>query len=173
MKTFITLIAVFAFVSQGYAKAKFYSRSELVTKATVIAIIELEEPVEIKPDPFANSTRGEYWTYSTKAKAKVVKMIKGEISREFELYGGEGFICARCTLAKGKYLAFLKKDGAYWAGLNWHLSLRPITEGKVEWYAQGQEQSYSTSPMAYQPLNRVVAEVEEILAKKAESERTK
>ena len=175
MKTLLTLVVTLILVcSHADAKAHFQARSELITKASVIAIIELQEPEAAKPDrdagqqgPFgADGVVGKTWTYSTQAKAKLVKLIKGEIPKEFMIYGGESFICAQCTLAKGKYLAFLNKDGDCWVGSNWQLSLRPIKGDKVEWYVS-EEQKF---PMKNQALDKVLAEIQEILAKTKKGE---
>jgi hypothetical protein len=56
---------------------------------------------------------------------------------------------------KGRFLAFLTKDGDLWVGANWQLSLRPIQNEQVEWYVTD-EQRY---PMRFQKFDDVVAEV--------------
>jgi hypothetical protein len=60
-------------------------------------------------------------------------LLKGDLPETFTIYGAESFICARCPLSKGLFLAFLKKDRGLWTGSNWHLSLRSITDGKLDW----------------------------------------
>lgn len=162
-----TLAAILGFVlvlaSQGHGKAYFFSRTELVQKSLVIAIIELGEPGPSKPnadsDPFVEQAHGTTWAYQKSAKAKVVRIIKGEIPPEFILHVDETFICAQCTLSKGRFLAFLQKDKDLWVGTNWHLSLRPIKDGKIEWY-QGED---LMKPMTFQPEAAVLEEIRKLL----------
>lgn len=167
MKSFVILFTLLVMVCQrSEAVAYFQGRSEMIQNADVIVIIELQEPVEAKADPaagnvdpFTNAAQGKAWSYRKQATAKVIRWIKGEVPKGFNLYGDEGFICAQCNLAKGKYLAFLKKDGVYWAGSNWQLSLRPIRGDEVEWYVKGEERG----AMQYQNLEGVVSEVRDVM----------
>lgn len=152
----------------AFGKAYFYKRSELIDKAQVIAIIDVGEPAATPPevrgeDPFELANRN--WNYRQQAKVRVEKILKGQLPREFTLYGKESFICAHCELAKGRFLAFLTKDGDLWVGANWQLSLRPIREGEVEWYVS-EEQRF---PMKFQKLDDVVAQIQEAM-KKPQSE---
>lgn len=174
MKIFTALSSGLALLSSHVeGKAYFQTRSELITKATVIAIIDLQEPQAAKADPsrgkvdpFANTVTGKIWRYSTQSKATLITVIKGEPPKTFTLYGGESFVCAQCNLAKGRFLAFLTKDGDYWSGSNWHLSLRPIKDEKVEWHVS-EEQRW---PMEYQNLAKVTADINAILSKNANCE---
>jgi hypothetical protein len=126
----------------------------------VIALVSLEQPESARPagkavDPFAENASGKNWTYSQQTKVSVEKVLKGKIPDNFVMYGGESFICAQCTLSKGRFLAFLGKDGDLWVGANWHLSLRPIKDDEVEWYIS-QEQRF---PMKFQKLADVLAQI--------------
>lgn len=148
-----------------HGKAYFYSQDELIRKAEVIVIIDLGEPVIPKAeavDPFMEADdgrRGKTWNYRQCAKAKVIEVIKGKIDGKFMMYGGETFICAQCNLGKGRFLAFLTKDGKMWVGANWHLSLRPVTDGKIEWFPPN-EQRY---PMTMQAQDAVLGQVRRVL----------
>jgi hypothetical protein len=160
------LVLLFMSTLGGYGKAYFYTRSELIGKATVIAIVTIAAPEASKPvdaDPFAaeGGVTGKLWTYGQQAKVRVEKVIKGEIPYEFVMHGKESFICAQCVLSEGRFLAFLAKDGEMWVGANWHLSLRRIENGKADWYVS-EEQRYPLEP---RKLEEVVAEIEEALAK--------
>lgn len=153
---------MFASSWSAFGKAYFFTRTELIQKAAAIAIVEIEEPEPAKPtgndqqDPFAgNSVTGKKWVYGQQAKVRVQKVLKGDLPKEFTLYGQESFICAQCALTKGRFLAFLAKDGDLWVGANWQLSLRPIQNEQVEWYVTD-EQRY---PMKFQKFDDVVAEV--------------
>jgi hypothetical protein len=165
MKTFTVIIAlVLASSWCAFGKANFYSRTELIQKATAIAIVQIEKPEPAKPtgnnqqgDPFAGElAMGKSgMVYRQQAKVRVQKVLKGDLPKEFTLYGQESFICAGCVLTEGRFLAFLTKDGDLWVGANWHLSLRPIQNEQVEWYVTD-EQRY---PMKFQDFDDVVAEV--------------
>lgn len=169
MKTLFAVLAL-SFVSSwsAFGKAYFFKQSELIDKATVIAIVVLEEPEAAKPtkgeqpDPFTEDrATGKIWTYSKQAKVRVEKVLKGEIPDEAILYGHESFICAQCVLKKGRFLAFLGKDGELWVGANWQLSLRPIRESEVEWYVSDDQRF----PMKFQKLEEVLTEIRATLEK--------
>jgi hypothetical protein len=173
MKTlaFALTVSVVSSLS-SFGKAYFFTRSELIEKAEVIAIVTIEEPEAAKSvgesiDPFADATSasGKNWTYSQQAKVRVEKTLKGKIPDEVVMYGKESFICAQCTLSKGRFLAFLTKDGDLWVGANWQLSLRPIQGEDVEWYLT-EEQRY---PMKFQKMDDVVLQIQAAL-KKQQSE---
>jgi len=164
MKTLAAILGlVLVLASHGHGKAYFFKRSELVQKSLVIAIIDLGEPEPSKSnagaDPFVDQAVGATWAYQKSAKAKVVRTIKGDIPAEFVLHGDETFICAQCRLSKGRFLAFLQKDKDLWVGTNWHLSLRPVKEGKIEWY-DGED---LMKPMTLQPEAAVLADVRKLL----------
>lgn len=164
MKTLAALLGcILVLATQSHGKAHFFSRSELVQKSLVIAIIDLGEPGPSKSnadaDPFVDQAHGTTWSYQKSAKAKVVRIIKGGIPAEFILHGNETFICAQCSLSKGRFLAFLQKDKDLWVGTNWHLSLRPIKDGKIEWF-DGED---LMKPMTLQPEAAVLADVRKLL----------
>jgi len=173
MKTIISVIALTLAPSwSASGKAYFFTRSELIQKASVIAIVTLEEPVKAKPaagdaqDPFAeDSATGKNWVYWKQAEMHVEKVLKGTIPGDVILYGDESFICAQCTLSKGRFLAFLTKDGDLWVGANWQLSLRSIQDNEVEWYVS-EDQRF---PMKFQKMDDVVAQIQAAL-KKQQSE---
>ena len=172
MRTIACILSlVLAFTWNAFGAAVFFTRSDLIKKAEVIAIITLGEPEGAKPvgkfrDPFVtNTAAGKQWNYSQQAKGRVEQVLKGKISNEFILYGKEGFICAQCELSKGRFLAFLSRDGDLWAGTNWQLSLRPIVGKEVEWYVSD-EQRY---PMKFQKLDNVLTQIQAVL-KKQQSE---
>jgi hypothetical protein len=134
----------------AHGKAYFYTRSELVQRSSAIAIIDISDPKET-----ADSKN----EYKQQANVKVVKLINGDLPDEFILNGMGSFICAQCILSKGRFLAFLRKDGDIWVGVNWQLSLRPIRDKEVEWYVT-EEQRF---PMQYKNLEEVLAEVQAIM----------
>ncbi len=148
----IALLTLLAGASDLWAKAYFMPEKELVTKSTAIAIIELGEPKKAE-------VKGGHETYRQTAVAKTVQVLKGELPAEFTLNGHEDFICARCELKAGRYLALLSKDRELWVGTNWHLSLRPIRDSEIEWF----EKADSAFPLTYQNRETVLKRVAAIL----------
>ncbi len=154
MKPFlIATLLCLAIVPQAMAKAYFQTETELVTQSAAIAIIEIAEP---QP----SEQKGTTWTYRQSATAKIISRIKGDIPDTFTLHGDETFICARCPLRAGRFLAFLNRDGELWIGANWQLSLRPIKDDKIEWYVVPEQRN----PMAYQPSELVLKRIQELIA---------
>lgn len=157
MKTFLAAFIVLCSLHhQAFAKAYFQTKQEMIEKAEAIAIIEISSVQD-------SETKGKSWTYRTKGTAKIERILRGDLPKEFTLYGAETFICASCPVTKGRFIAFLKKDGDLWTGSNWHLSLRPIKDGMVDWYI-ADDNRYEMKPMA---LDTVIAEVKNRKANKA------
>lgn len=157
MRIFIAVLLVACSLShQAFAKAYFQTKQEMIEKAEAIAIIAISAVQD-------SDAKGKIWTYRTKGTAKVEDTLKGELPKEFTIYGAETFICASCPIAKGRFIAFLKQDGDLWTGSNWHLSLRPISDDMVEWYV-ADDNRFEMKPKA---LNSVVAEIKTHKANKA------
>ena len=157
MKHFIAVLIVLCSLSpQVFAKASFQTKNEMIEKAEAIAIVEISAVQD-------SETKGKMWTYRMQGSVKVEKILKGKLPQEFTIYGGENFICARCPVTQGRFVVFLKKDGDFWTGSNWHFSLRPIKDGMVEWYA-ADNTPFAMKPMA---LNSVLAEIKTHNAMKA------
>jgi hypothetical protein len=151
--------------AQVLAKAAFYSEADLVLKSTAIAIIDLGTPSPIQlANPFDPTVKTDpnRLPCTTSAQAKCVELISGELPATFVMQGDEAFICAQCRLSKGRYLAFLVKHDDHWEGTNWQLSLRPIKDGKIEWYAKPDV----IFPMEFQDSSAVLTRVRSILARK-------
>lgn len=149
MKPFIAVFIVLCSLStQAFAKAYFQTKQEMIEKAEAIAIIEISAVRD-------SDAKGKVWNYRTRGTAKVEETLKGELLKEFTIHGAETFICASCPVTNGRFIAFLKKDGNLWTGSNWHLSLRPIKDGMVEWYV-ADDNRYQMKPTA---LNTVLAEI--------------
>jgi hypothetical protein len=132
--TFLGLLLFTLFAGalpRAFAKAHYALEDEMIERAEIIAIVDISRVEEAK-------TKGTHWTYSEIAHATVQQTLKGTLPQTVRLYGGEDFICAQVRFAAGRYLVFLRRDGERLAGCNWHLSVRPIKEAQVEWYAPGQ-----------------------------------
>ncbi len=148
-------------VLPGFGAAVFFKKADMVRNAVAIAIIEMEEPRKVPGmDPFSKPKREDF--YSQAAKVKVIETLKGTLPDSLVMYGGEHFICAQCTLKKGRYIAFFKRDGELWAGANWQNSLRPVTGGKVDWWKDSAN-PMNIMEMAPKPVNEAIAEVRKIL----------
>jgi hypothetical protein len=145
-----------------FAKAYFFTEEELVKGAAAIAIIDLEAPVVLEMDVFNPPPAADGFSYSQKARAKCVTLIAGQLPDSFEMFGDESFICAQCKLSKGRFLAFLVKKKDIWVGVNWHLSLRPVKDGKIEWYPEPPKRY----PMVFQDSEIVLTRVRTLLAAK-------
>jgi len=122
------------------AKAYFAGKSEMVQNSEIIAVVSIKTVEKTKQ----KSTN---WTYSEKARATVDTVLKGKPGRELEIYGGEDFICARCSLKNGKALVFLNHNGDLLTGSNWHLSIRPIEKNTLEWFDGENFQPLKTTPL--------------------------
>lgn len=146
-KPAILMFCLAALGVDANAKAYFQTKDEMIERAEAIAVIQI---TGVGPATAA----GQSWTYGQTGKAAVLQSIKGNLPEKFKIYGSENFICARCPLANGTYLAFLKKDGSLWTGSNWHLSLRPIKERMVDWFTG--DDRYDTKPA---PLERVLKQL--------------
>jgi hypothetical protein len=154
MKRLAPMLLVFggALTPQAFAKAYFQTKQEMIKKAEAIAIVTI---LEVQ----STQTKGGHWTYAQAGTAKVEQVLKGKLPDQFTLHGSEDFICARCPIAKGRFLAFLKQDGDLWAGSNWQSSLRPIEGDRVEWYVEDQNR-YEFKLV---PIEDVIAEIRAIL----------
>ena len=145
---FAVLIALCSLSPQVFAKAYFQTKNEMIERAEAIAIVEISAIQD-------SDAKSKVWSYRTKGAVKVEEVIKGNLPQEFTLYGAETFTCASCPIVKGRFIAFLKKNGDLWTGSNWHLSLRPIKGDMVEWYV-ADDNRYEMKPTA---LNSVLAEI--------------
>ncbi len=154
-KIIVIIILLILLPTILFAKAYFAGKREMVEKAEVIAIIEIvnTEGVEKK---------GQHWTYRQKVIGAVEKTLKGNIQDDIIIYGMENFICAQCRFEKGRFLLFLQKDNGFWIGSNWHLGIRQIKDGKIDWFKHDE----SPFDMEEKSVQEVTQEIENILKKK-------
>ena len=140
-----------ALTATAHAKAYFAPKAEMIDRAEAIAIAQISGVTDVEED-------GDHWTYRQKAEARVEQVLKGKLPLDITLHGNETFICAQMRLAPGRYLIFLRHDRKLWVGANWHLSLRPITDRTVEWYAD--DKGIELKPV---PLSEVLQEIQKLL----------
>jgi len=147
-------------VNAAQAKAHFAGKREMIEKAEAIAIVNIEKVEAVRQ-------KGRHWTYAQKATGTVEKSLKGDVKGPIEIYGDVDFICANCRYQTGRFLLFLRKDDGLWTGSNWHLGIRPIKEGKVQWFKDDRADFDSDYKAVFEhqelPLGGVVAEIDRVL----------
>ncbi len=161
MRLFALTCAIFALaMNAAQAKAYFAGKREMIEKAEAIAIVNIEKVEAVKK-------KAKGWTYSQRAIGTVERPLKGDLKGQIEIYGEEDFICARCSYGKGRFLLFLRKDGGLWTGSNWHLGIRPIKDGKVQWFKDDRADFDNDYKVVFEhqelPLDDVVAEIQRML----------
>lgn len=152
------LLCTLALPQSVQAKARFAGKKEMISRSEAIAVVKITR-VE-KAD-----ASGRVWTYRQRATGEVEETLKGKLPEEITLYGQETFICAQCQFGEGQFLLFLRQDVDKWVGANWHLSIRPITDNEVEWYA-----SDDSIEQKKAPLDRVIKEVRGIIREQRQVE---
>ena len=155
MKKIILPILFLSFLSTfTFAKARFAEKKEMIKKSETIIIAKIEKIEKSKQE-------GKYFMYRQKVTGTIENTLKGNIDGDIIIYGMENFKCAQNTFSKGHFLLFLRKDNGFWVGSNWHLGIRPIKEGKVEWF----KNNISHFKMEQKPLKEVISEIQNILKK--------
>lgn len=153
---FLITLIVFGFLLMDEkivrAKAYFAPKSQMIVNSEIIALVDIKN-VE------SAEAKGMNWTYSRKAIADPVKVLKGNFPKGGTIYGGENFICASCPLQSGKALVFLGHDNDLLIGTNWQLSIRPVVDEKLDWY-KGEHYS----PLEKTDVKVVIEEIEAQLA---------
>ena len=145
----LLVLALLAFAAPpAISKAYYAGENEMITRSEVIAVVDISRLESTK-------LKREHWTYSEVAHAMVEQTLKGTPEKQVQLYGGEDFICAQVHFQPGRFLVFLKRDGDLLVGSNWHLSVRPIKDGKIEWFTPGEHMALS-----WQPLPDVLQRIE-------------
>lgn len=91
--------------------------------------------------------------------ATAEKCLKGSAGGDITIYGLEDFQCAQCQYEKGRFLLFLRKDGSLWVGSNWHLGIRPVGDGKVQWFKDDE----ARWEMKESPLEDVIKEIKAVV----------
>ena len=142
MAGFCVVLAVLLLSSPaGIGKAAYSLADEMIANSEVIAVVDIS-----RVDP--TKVNGATWTYREVAHASVERTLKGELPKNIELHGNEEFICAQVRFKAGRHLVFLRRDQQYLVGSNWHLSVRPIEDDAIEWYASSKGLDLSWQPLA-------------------------
>ena len=152
----ITIIfSILAAPPRAHGKAYFAPQNEMIVKCDAIAVVRITEvkETEVKTPGF---------DYRETARAEVEDVLKGLLRKQIVLHGNESFICAQVRFQPGKYLVFLRSQDGLLTGANWHLSVRPIRDDKVEWYTKPTELAVS-----WQPLGDVLKGIRETILQRA------
>jgi hypothetical protein len=136
------------------AKAYFASLKEMVERSEAIALADLGPVKSIK-------VKGQTWTYSRESQATLIETYKGKLPKSFTIRGGEDFRCAHVSLAEGKNLLFIKKEGDYYIGANWMSSCIQVKDNKIPWFKtederHPQEESKVTLEQAIKDVKALV-----------------
>ena len=156
----LTLTLTLALLGRAQARAAFQSPPQMVATSRAIAIVCIEKTEKV-------AARGAQRNYRQRASARVERVFKGQLPTEIALYGDEDFICAQCHFAPGRALVFLQRNGALWAGNNWHLSARPIVNDQIEWFGE----SGGAFDLKMQPLDAVLKQLRATLETQARAPR--
>lgn len=127
----IFLIAVLLLPTIAHAKAYFASKEEMISNSDLIAVVDITDL----------------------AAAETGKRLRDELATA----------TVKTTLigrSKGDYLVFLSKGKQEMEGCNWHLSYRPVKDGKVEWFKKG-----SRNELEWQPQDEVLKDIKSHTAK--------
>ena len=158
MKRRLVLLMLCGAACPCFAKARYaLSKTSMIQEAQCIAIVNITK-VE-KADKKEKS-----WTYRQKASATVEQCVKGNVEGDITIYGLETFICAQCRYEKGRFILFLRKDGAVWVGSNWQLGIRPIKGKNVQWFKDHK----TLFEMKDTPLDKVVDEITTVVKEQIE-----
>jgi hypothetical protein len=109
----------------AHAKAYFAPKAQMVSNSTVVAVVEITEVKSLEP----NAQYGDQ-----QVKAKVTETLAGETGESLDFRVPCFYPCAITQVTNGTYLVFLSKGKDGLQGNNWHLSYRPVKDGKIEWY---------------------------------------
>ena len=146
-RAFLALVLL-GTVTSASGKVSHVGKVEMVRMAECIAIVNVTEIQEVRQ-------RGPLWIYQQKALGTIEQCLKGGVAGRINVYGMEAIVCAPARCEKGRFLLFLQKDGDLWHSVNWQLGIRPIKEGKVQWFGSGESQLGMTEV----PLTEVLSEI--------------
>lgn len=148
-----TLIFFLLLLSPVLASAYHATRSEMIQRAQLIAVVDIEPPVACR-------VQGKHWNYSQQAEARLVQSIKGGAPEKLTLYGGEDFECAQVNLKAGRFLVFLVAQGDGYSGCNWNASCLSIdASNRVAWMSQSGRREIDCK----QPLDQVTERIRKTL----------
>ena len=139
-------------VTSLQAKARFWTKRDMIEKSSVIALVEMKEVQHLQPTRQFGDQEATFTP---------IRILKGQMNARGEHVFTRCFYpCAITQVKPGTWLVFLqrKKDGKLF-GFNWQLSYLAITNETVKWYKGERTLSLKTTK-----LDTVVQEIQSICA---------
>ena len=130
----------------AHAKAYFAPKGEMISNSVVVALVEIIDVKSLEPG-------------GQQATATVKRRLHGEVGANLNFRVPCFFPCAITQVTNGTYLVFLSKGEQGLQGCNWHLSYRPVKDGKIEWYKND-----SPHELEWRPIEDVLKEVKKAKA---------
>ena len=133
------LVILITCLAAHIAEAKWrpLTEKELISNSTTIVIAEF----------VSSSETAESYYKVQKGEFRVSEVIKGDPVKEVTVSGSTQHICAPLVTftgkEKGRYLLFLSRKGDLYVPVNGHFGMIPINGGKVDWFIQASEETFS------------------------------
>ena len=142
------LIAIAILPVVAHAKAYFAPKEEMISNSVVIAIVEITDVKSLQPNvQYGNQ----------QASATVKQALSGTTGTNIVFRVPCFYPCAITQVTNGTYLVFLSKGKHGLQGNNWHLSYRPVKDGRIEWYKPD-----SPYHLEWKPKEDILKEVKRI-----------
>jgi hypothetical protein len=135
----------------AHGKAYFAPKAEMISNSVVIAVVDITDVKSLEP-------KAQYGDQL--ATATVNQTLAGRARTNINFRVPCFFPCAITQVSNGTYLVFLSKGNHGLQGCNWHLSYRPVKDGKIEWYG-----NKSPHELEWRAKEDVLREVKEEVAK--------
>ena len=145
------LITSLLLPAAAHAKAYFAPKAEMISNSVVIAVVDITEVKSLE----RNAQYGDQFVTAT-----VKQTLAGKVGTKINFRVPCFFPCAITQVTNGTYLVFLSKDKQGLQGCNWHLSYRPVKDGKIEWYKND-----SPNELEWRADEEVLKEVKQEVAK--------
>lgn len=127
------LLAFLPLAAQG--RPYYMSKTEMIEGADIIAVVEVSS---VDPPELAVQEGASQMIFKQAATATVEQTLKGTLPTAITFYS---FLSGapQTDFPSGRYLVFLNRDAESLLATNWHLAVRPINRGEVEWYANNKK----------------------------------
>lgn len=139
------ILAIVLLPVAAHARAFFAPKEEMISNSVVVAVVDITDVKSLEP----NAMQGDQQVQAT-----VKETIAGQPGTNLMFRVPSFYPCAVTQVTNGTYLVFLSKGQHGLQGNNWHLSYRPVKDGKIEWY-----KSDSPYELEWKPKEDVLREV--------------
>lgn len=134
MKWVLATVCSSLFSLSALAKAYFAPLDDMIGNAEVIAVVTI---TRLAPAHAEEASR----RYKDMiASVTVNQVIKGKLASSTEIYIPSFFPCATVEVTEGDFMVFLEQRNGQLTSSNWHLSLRPMMSGKIEWISDDRKE---------------------------------